>query len=84
MNDTNALRVASTKRTWKPGETTEHFWVEVKPDTWQEVSRQPTVAEADEFRAERIRREANGGMMYLSADTRYLRQMSDDGTFKVL
>lgn len=71
----SALRIASTKRRWPNGETTEHFWIELEPDSWVEVSRAPTLEEAERFRA--LQRERHT----LRATTRYLRMQSDSSVF---
>jgi hypothetical protein len=66
-------RRAVTVRTWKPGDTTTHWWVEVRPDSWVEVNREPTQEEADEHAATY----GTGRTLVLTANTRYLRMFSD-------
>lgn len=66
------LRTATSTRTWENGgDTTTHYWCEIEPDLWLEVTTIGTDAEMAAFR------EAQADKMTLRAHTSYLRRMSD-------
>lgn len=74
------LRTATSTRQWeRDGEITTHYWIEVEPDLWLEVTALGTPEDQAAFRAKHppIDKPQPGRTYAMRAHTRYLRQFSD-------